>query len=553
MSKPFVALLLATDTELSAAHELATQNFQGHVYPGPNEFIVELGLVFVVVRRIPAMGNLDATATARDVIQTYRPAAMIGAGICAGIEITDPRRRRNICDIIVGDSIIYYEPAKIFEGDEEWRPPEFRTTMPEALVARVSIPEEVLFSRAVPRNEPRPQPRIHRGIYCSGENVVADQKFVDSLITKVGKFFGIAPTGIDMESAGIANGCSKSRTKFLIVKAISDFATRSKGDRWQKCAATISIAAALNWAKSLTSEDLDLLVTPSVDGLPIDALSRAEEVALLVGGMLPPRGVSVTQVEERAQDDQITRFDRISETTLKEALCVTGERFIGEEDPLTTLEAVGLSMQPTWVVDPIDGTQNLVAGRPEVAISIALYEEGDPSIGVIHFPYRSLTIRRSFGRPIEVNGIAWTPRRKKPLRLHEAVVALPGDLRRLRGLGTDDVVAKLLSHVAGIRVSGALAYDLACIALGEIDARISTSVKFVDVAAAVFLLEGAGGRVSAGDGSEWTPNSTTIVAAATPQLHADLLAIVQPWFESRKLAGAEAEHSPDALLRPAED
>ena len=44
-----------------------------------------------------------------------------------------------------------------------------------------------------------------------------------------------------------------------------------------------------------------------------------------------------------------------------------------------------------WLIDPLDGTQEFVAGRPDFAVNIALVENGKPMLGVIHAPVTGVT------------------------------------------------------------------------------------------------------------------------------------------------------------------
>ncbi len=76
-----------------------------------------------------------------------------------------------------------------------------------------------------------------------------------------------------------------------------------------------------------------------------------------------------------------------------------------------------------------------------------------------------------------------------------------------------------------MRITGALAYDLACIAIGELGARVSLDAKTVDVAAGAFLITQAGGKITDLDGEEWTTDSSTVLAARTSALHRTLLSI----------------------------
>lgn len=44
-----------------------------------------------------------------------------------------------------------------------------------------------------------------------------------------------------------------------------------------------------------------------------------------------------------------------------------------------------------WLIDPLDGTQEFVAGRADFAVNIALIEDGQPVLGVVHAPVSNIT------------------------------------------------------------------------------------------------------------------------------------------------------------------
>lgn len=57
-----------------------------------------------------------------------------------------------------------------------------------------------------------------------------------------------------------------------------------------------------------------------------------------------------------------------------------------------------------WVIDPIDGTFNFVRGGREWAVSIGLWQPGQPVLGVIHAPVADLTLIGGEGITPELNG-----------------------------------------------------------------------------------------------------------------------------------------------------
>ena len=68
---------------------------------------------------------------------------------------------------------------------------------------------------------------------------------------------------------------------------------------------------------------------------------------------------------------------------------------IGEETAAAAGKVPMIEARPTWIVDPIDGTQNFCSGLPIAAVSIGLCIEGKPVLGVIYDPYRGTRFLRA--------------------------------------------------------------------------------------------------------------------------------------------------------------
>ena len=73
--------------------------------------------------------------------------------------------------------------------------------------------------------------------------------------------------------------------------------------------------------------------------------------------------------EFKSADDPVTEADRTANRILRRTLVRDGEAWLSEEnvDDLTRLEKERL-----WVVDPLDGTREFVAGIPEWCISVGI-------------------------------------------------------------------------------------------------------------------------------------------------------------------------------------
>ncbi|ELU03964.1 hypothetical protein CAPTEDRAFT_159956 [Capitella teleta] len=94
------------------------------------------------------------------------------------------------------------------------------------------------------------------------------------------------------------------------------------------------------------------------------------------------------QVEMKcSMADLVTETDQMVEkmiiSTLKEHFPT--HCFIGEESVAAGEKCV-LTDAPTWVIDPVDGTNNFVHTFPFVAVSIALMINKQAEIGIVYNP-----------------------------------------------------------------------------------------------------------------------------------------------------------------------
>src|SRR5215469_3486318 len=79
--------------------------------------------------------------------------------------------------------------------------------------------------------------------------------------------------------------------------------------------------------------------------------------------------------EYKVGHDPVTEADRAIVAALRQELLREGEGWLSEEsvDDFTRLER-----SRVWVVDPLDGTREFIAGIPEFCASVALVEDGRP-------------------------------------------------------------------------------------------------------------------------------------------------------------------------------
>lgn len=103
--------------------------------------------------------------------------------------------------------------------------------------------------------------------------------------------------------------------------------------------------------------------------------------------------------------DLVTETDQQVEKLLIDGLSkqFVDHKFIGEESVAGGSQCV-LTDTPTWIIDPIDGTMNFVHSFPHSCISIALFVNQKPEIGIIYNPMLNQLFTARKGKGAYLNG-----------------------------------------------------------------------------------------------------------------------------------------------------
>lgn len=174
--------------------------------------------------------------------------------------------------------------------------------------------------------------------------------------------------------------------------------------------------------------------------------------------------------------DLVTAADRAVEAMIVSRLraAFPHDGILGEEGGMIP----GASGR-VWVIDPIDGTFNFVRGGPQWAVSIGLWQDGQPLAGIVHAPVLGLTLTGGAGHPATLNGKALPP--LSEYLPDRAVVSVSLG----RAIPSDDRIAMLrfLMDDAGIlfRSCNASTLSLIEVATGEVDGHVGYGESAWDV------------------------------------------------------------------------
>ncbi len=233
-------------------------------------------------------------------------------------------------------------------------------------------------------------------------------------------------------------------------------------------------------------------------------------------------GVGSEDVTAKDGRDVVTAMDLAVEDALRSRLVdafglpVVGEERGGE----TPADGSGY-----WLVDPICGTRNYASGTTLYCVNLAYVEQGEVAIAVVGDPSRNEVLVAERGRG------AWA------LTGGELRSVAAGDDSRTvvieDGKSSGAARARAARFVAAVIQADrwdfrSLGSTLALpyLAAGRVSAYVVFRVTAVHSAAGVLLASEGGAVISDVDGEPWNLGSDTLVAAASPDTHRDLLALL---------------------------
>src|SRR3984885_14202894 len=211
----------------------------------------------------------------------------------------------------------------------------------------------------------------------------------------------------------------------------------------------------------------------------LERIHAALEAAREVLNRFTPGAI---ETEYKVGHDPVTEADRAVDAILRKTLLRAAEGWLSEE---TVDDFTRLDKQRVWVVDPLDGTREFVAGIPEFCVSIAMVENGIPIAGGICNPATNETFVGSLESGVTYNGRP--VKSSQRAKLHGAsVLASRSEMKR----GEWDAFK---GTELNVKAMGSVAYKLALVAAGLADVTFTLTPKNEwDVAAGAALVTAAG-------------------------------------------------------------
>lgn len=265
-------------------------------------------------------------------------------------------------------------------------------------------------------------------------------------------------------------------------------------------------------------------------------LSRELAVAVAVArnvapGILTARAAGVS-VERKEGDEPVTEADRAANRVLVETLraAFPDDAILSEEEPD---DGSRFAKERVWMIDPIDGTKDFIAGRTGFATMIGLVIGARPVLGVVYQPDGERLYYATAGHgAFVVEGDAAAE------RLHVSTVA---DLTRVRMIASashrDPIIDEVKQRIGcqDEENLGSVGLKLGIIARGRRDLYVNPlgHSKLWDACAPEIVLVEAGGRLTDRRGAQLDYRrrelaNTEGLIASNGVLHDEVLARLAP-------------------------
>lgn len=223
-----------------------------------------------------------------------------------------------------------------------------------------------------------------------------------------------------------------------------------------------------------------------------ELLGLAKHVASKAGDLLKKRYATLLLVDSNEKHDLKLRVDSTVEKLIRNELAKNSSLpVLGEE---FGTEGTDLLAKSFWVIDPLDGTVNYFKGNPSCCVSIGIWNEMNPLIGVVFnfhtnemFSGDTRSMYASFdGKQLKTSPIIDTD---------QAVYSTGFPLAMDLDSKAKDRFFEKVKKYKKVRMIGSAALSLAYVASGKFDIYEEESIRLWDVAAGLAIVRAAGGSI----------------------------------------------------------
>lgn len=224
----------------------------------------------------------------------------------------------------------------------------------------------------------------------------------------------------------------------------------------------------------------------------LELAKRVEAISREAGELIMGFYRSSFTVTHKSDDSPLTQADLAAHKHISAALeALTPDIPVISEEAANIPWDVRRSWKRHWLVDPLDGTREFVKRNDDFTVNIALIEDGEPVLGVVHVPVFNVSYFAARG----AGAFELTDKGERQIKVRKPVPAIPCFVvsRSHRDATLDALLVKFPAHEAKSRGS---ALKICLVAAGEADLypRSGPTSEW-DTAAGHCVVNEAGGKI----------------------------------------------------------
>jgi myo-inositol-1(or 4)-monophosphatase len=233
------------------------------------------------------------------------------------------------------------------------------------------------------------------------------------------------------------------------------------------------------------------------------------------------------KIDEKGFANFVTNIDIEVQNRLHDGLgrLMPNAVFVSEESDVHEWDG----QRPAWIIDPIDGTTNMIHGYPHVAISVA-YIDGADRFGIVYNPFNGelFTAISGHGAYLGTERISVS----ENARMEQTIIGFGLPYNRYLARTMFRAAEKVYETCQDMKRKGSAALDLCYVAAGRLDGYFEVDLNIWDFAAGGIILEEAGGTVTDWFGEPVIPHRRKAdVASSNGKIHPSLLSLIQSTIE----------------------
>ncbi len=231
-------------------------------------------------------------------------------------------------------------------------------------------------------------------------------------------------------------------------------------------------------------------------------------------------------IEFKGKKDLVTQYDKNIERFLIEQFSSTFKDFniIAEESDNSKTK-----FKDSIIIDPIDGTTNFVNKVPHCAISIGVYRDKKPYIGIVYNPIQNELYRAEAGSGAYLNDTLLEVSDDDNFQTSLISTGFPYTC----ATNSDDLnwviknLKKVLPRCQDIRRLGSASIDLCMVANGVYEGYYEINLKPWDVSAGILILQEAGGKITNAYNKPYDMFNDRCIVASNSKIHDKLISYLE--------------------------